>query len=89
VLQAGLAGIRSRDLAVHSLLVVRHGRLVFEQYGVDGDRQWTPADVHEMRSTTKTLTSMLIGIAIADDLISSVRARAAEYFDEGEIDTPV
>ena len=85
VLRAGLAHIQSRDLAVHSLLVVRHGRLVLEQHGVEEDRQWTPADAHAMYSTTKTLTSMLIGMAIADGVIESVRARAAGYFEDDEI----
>jgi len=85
-LRAGLADIESRRLLVHSLLVIRHGRRVLERCGVDQGRQLTPADAHEMYSTTKTLTSMLVGLALADGLIPSVRARAVEYFERGELE---
>lgn len=46
-------------LNIHSLLIARHGRLVLEEYfhGFDKDR------VHDMRSASKSITSVLIGIA--------------------------
>jgi CubicO group peptidase (beta-lactamase class C family) len=46
-------------LNIHSLLVARHGRLVLEEYfhGFDKDR------LHDMRSASKSITSVLIGIA--------------------------
>lgn len=46
-------------LNIHSLLIARHGRLVLEEYfhGFDKDR------LHDMRSASKSITSVLIGIA--------------------------
>ncbi|MCI0356310.1 MAG: serine hydrolase [Acidobacteria bacterium] len=46
-------------LNIHSLLIARHGRLVLEEYfhGFDKDRP------HDMRSASKSITSVLIGMA--------------------------
>jgi CubicO group peptidase (beta-lactamase class C family) len=46
-------------LNIHSLLVARHGRLVLETYfhGFDGEH------LHDTRSASKTITSVLIGVA--------------------------
>jgi len=46
-------------LNIHSLLIARHGRLILEEYfhGFDTDR------LHDMRSASKSITSVLIGIA--------------------------
>ena len=46
-------------LNIHSLLIARHGRLILEEYfhGFDKDR------LHDMRSASKSITSVLIGIA--------------------------
>jgi hypothetical protein len=46
-------------VAFHSLLIARHGKLVLEEYfyGMDAARP------HDMRSASKTFTSVLIGIA--------------------------
>jgi CubicO group peptidase (beta-lactamase class C family) len=44
---------------IHSLLIARHGKLVFEEYfyGSSADR------THDMRSASKTLAPVLVGIA--------------------------
>ena len=46
-------------VAMHSLLIARHGKLVLEDYfyGMDAWR------THDMRSASKTFTSVLVGIA--------------------------
>ena len=46
---------------LHSLLIVRHGYLVVEEYfgGFQGDR------LHMLQSVTKSFTSALVGIAIS------------------------
>ncbi|MCK9688196.1 serine hydrolase domain-containing protein [Scleromatobacter humisilvae] len=65
---------------VSSMLVMRHGQPVFEQYwnGFDKDT------LHDLRSATKSITSLLVGIAIdqhdlggVDDTIS--RWLGADY----------
>ena len=60
-LTALAARIRSgaiRDL--HSLVVVRHGYVVQEEY-FNGSRR---DDVHTMQSVTKSITSLMVGIAV-------------------------
>ncbi len=47
---------------IHSLLVVRHGRLVSESYF----QGWSAEALHEMYSVTKSVTSLLVGIARDD-----------------------
>jgi CubicO group peptidase (beta-lactamase class C family) len=48
------------DLAVHSVVVARRGKLVFEQYFAGYQRD----DVHDIRSAGKSFTSTLAGIAV-------------------------
>jgi CubicO group peptidase (beta-lactamase class C family) len=79
-LAAAVDAIARRKLAIHSLLVVRHGKLVVERYGKDRGRQLGPDDLHELHSVTKTLTAALVGLAIADGKIASVKARALDWF---------
>ena len=56
------AKVPARYPQVRSLLVVRHGYLVYERYwhGLDA------ADGHNSHSVTKSVTSALVGIALAD-----------------------
>ncbi len=61
---------------VHSVLVARRGRLVVEEYFYGFDRDtW-----HDMRSASKTVTSTLIGLAVDEGRIESVRASALRFF---------
>ena len=63
---------------VASLLVARHGRLVFERYyGSAGPRERRP-----VFSITKTVVSMLVGIALADGELRSVDRRLVEVLPE-------
>ncbi len=59
---ADLAGrIRRGDFGtIHSLLVVRHDRLVVEEYFSGG----SAAQVHTLQSVSKSITSLITGIAI-------------------------
>jgi CubicO group peptidase (beta-lactamase class C family) len=74
----------SEDLypAIHSLLIVRNGKLVGEAYCRDKNER----DMfHNIQSATKSITSVLVGIAIDKGLIETVDQTVyhfiPEYFD--------
>ncbi len=57
---------KKRDVEVHSLLILRHGKVAFESYAFPFDAD-TP---HIMYSVSKSFTSTAIGFAIDEGLIS-------------------
>jgi CubicO group peptidase (beta-lactamase class C family) len=59
---------------VRSLLVVRHGYLVYERYWQGFDA----ADGHEIHSITKSITSALVGIALGDHYLKSLDQTVGE-----------
>jgi len=61
---------------LHSLLVIRHGRLIFEEYF----RGHQAEQLHTLQSVSKSFTSALIGIAIARGDIKSVDERVLDFF---------
>ncbi len=69
---------RTEFRGVASLLVARHGRLVFERYyrGVRG------GDRLPVFSITKSVLSALIGIALADRSLGSVDERLVHFLPE-------
>lgn len=69
---AGRAG------AVHSLLVARDGRLVAEEYF----HGWSREDLHHTASVTKSVASLLVGIAIDHEQLDGVEAPILEFFPE-------
>src|SRR5581483_1191262 len=58
--------VTNRQLGVHSLLVIRHGRLVLDAYFYPYD----PATPHDLASVTKTVTSVVTGVAVSRGIIS-------------------
>jgi CubicO group peptidase (beta-lactamase class C family) len=72
--------VRIRDNTyqnIHSVLIVRNGKLVVEEYfpgdNYEGEhRDFNRDIVHDLASVTKSITSVLIGIAIDQHLISGV-----------------
>ncbi len=60
---------------ISSMLVMRSGKPVLEQYwnGYDKDT------LHDLRSTTKSITSMLMGIAIDQRLVANVKDPVITY----------
>ncbi|MCG2667926.1 serine hydrolase domain-containing protein [Bradyrhizobium sp. GCM10023182] len=85
------ARLALRATALHSVVVVRHGRLVFEQYFPGYDEPWgqphgqyefTATTKHDMRSATKSVTSLLIGIAIDRKLIAGVDESVLKFFPD-------
>jgi CubicO group peptidase (beta-lactamase class C family) len=92
---ARLCGIAARLQAtnadVHSVVIVRHGKLVFEQYFPGYDAPWGQPEgqfnfdattLHDMRSVSKSVVSLLVGIAIDRKLIASVDEPVVKFFPE-------
>lgn len=69
---------------ISSILLARHDKLVLDEYFGEGERD----NIHSMRSASKALTGMLVGIAIDKNFIKNVDEKVLSYFPEyvGEID---
>jgi CubicO group peptidase (beta-lactamase class C family) len=63
---------------IHSLLVVKNGRLVAEKYFHGSTMNQQAA----LQSVTKSITSALVGIALRDGCLSSVNQRMTDFFPE-------
>jgi CubicO group peptidase (beta-lactamase class C family) len=71
------ARIDNRQMAeINGLVVVRNGYVILEKYANGGSE----AQVHEMQSVTKSVTSLLVGIAVDLGRITSVDNKALGYF---------
>ncbi len=69
-IEAGDAGV------IHSLLLVVDGQLVVEEYFHGYER----GDLHRLASVTKSVSSLLVGLAIDGGLISGVDAPVLSFF---------
>jgi len=79
---------------IHSMLIYRDGKLVFEEYfkghEFEYDRPdhhgelvtWDRTMVHDVMSVTKSITSACVGIAIENGFIESVHQSIFDYFPE-------
>ena len=68
---------------IGSVLVEQDGRIVYEHY-FDGDA----ATLRDTRSATKTITSILTGIAIHDHKIANVSAPVLSFFPGQRFENP-
>jgi CubicO group peptidase (beta-lactamase class C family) len=77
-LQEMMDYIDGQDVPMHSVLVIRHGHLVWEEYrnGYNAGRS------HDLQSVTKSFSSTLIGIAIRLGLIQDVQQRMVDLFPD-------
>jgi CubicO group peptidase (beta-lactamase class C family) len=71
---------------IHSFLVARHGALAVEEYFAEGGRRHGPLidsvyrdRTHHLASTTKAVTSTLMGIALDRGLIAHVQDSIIHY----------
>ncbi|MEW6185671.1 MAG: serine hydrolase [Thermodesulfobacteriota bacterium] len=72
---------------IHSVLVIKNGKLVFEEYfpgwdAVKGYVAFTREDLHSVMSVTKSFSSTLIGIAIDKGLIKGTEEPLLAFFPE-------
>ena len=73
--------IQSKQINLHSLIIVRHGYIVTEAYfqPYEADNQV------EIYSITKSIVSALVGIAIQQGSIDSVNHKVLDYFPDLEV----
>ena len=85
------AKLAATNANVHAVVIARHGRLVFEQY-FNGQRrvlgngyrvnESDATTKHDMRSVSKSVTSLLVGIAIDRELIKGVDEPILKFFPD-------
>jgi len=80
-------GVMDGKLAnVDSIVVVRHGMLVYEHYFGYRNQQSFAANMrHTGNSMTKSIVSLLVGIAVDRGLIKDIDAPVAQYFPENAV----
>ena len=75
------------------MLVVRGGRLVYERYLAGDDEIWGrpkagvvfgPESLHDVRSNTKSVVSLLYGIALGDGTVPPPDAPVLDHFPQYE-----
>jgi CubicO group peptidase (beta-lactamase class C family) len=83
--------LKTANANIHAVVIVRHGKLVFEQYFAGYDDPWGEPDgqfsfeattKHDMRSVSKSVTSLLVGIANDRRLIASVNEAVVKFFPD-------
>jgi len=76
---------------IHSVLVARHGRLLFEHYRPGEDECWGEPlgnvahgldTKHDLRSATKSVISLLLGIALDRELINGIDDSIVNWFPQ-------
>ena len=70
-------GFADEHLAMHSVMVVRHGKIVYEKYWKPFDRDFR----HRLYSCSKSFTSVAIGYIASQGLVS-LDDRIVKYFPE-------
>ncbi len=75
-----LIRVGERYPRIQSLLIVRHGCLVVEEYF----NKWKADRLHILQSVTKSFTSALIGMAIAQGKIKGVDEKVLDFFPDME-----
>lgn len=81
LLTAMVEFIEQRDVPIDAVFVTRHGYVVLEVYFPP----YRAGQTHELYSCTKSVTSALIGIAIAQGYLSGVDVPVADVLPEWEI----
>ncbi|MFX1537806.1 MAG: serine hydrolase domain-containing protein [Promethearchaeota archaeon] len=69
--------IEEQDFNIHSVIVIRHGYIVLEQYP---GNVYNPTTLHMIQSCTKSFTSTLIGIALHEGFIDNVSQKMVDFF---------
>jgi CubicO group peptidase (beta-lactamase class C family) len=82
--------IKQQNIAIHSLLIIRNGYLIFEKYlnleEYLGHTQSNQDNMHSLYSATKSFTSALTGIAIEEGYIDNTSLKVVDFFPEKTIE---
>jgi CubicO group peptidase (beta-lactamase class C family) len=70
--------IADENMRIHSVIVVRHGYIIYENYTA----YYGPGMTHTIQSCTKSFISALIGIAIDMEYIDNVSQKIVSFFPE-------
>ena len=70
--------VKENDTNIHSIILIRNGFKVLEAYFHPNKK----GILHDVASVTKSITSMLIGIAVDKGFIKSVHQPVWEFFPE-------
>jgi CubicO group peptidase (beta-lactamase class C family) len=81
LLAAGLSAAHAKGLPVHSIVIVRHGRLVLNASFFP----YQDNTLHDMASGTKSVTATLVGIAIAKGELTGLDERVLPLFADRQI----
>jgi CubicO group peptidase (beta-lactamase class C family) len=83
---------------VHAIVIARHGKLVFERYFRGRERRWmewsgtvqfSPTTKHDVRSISKSVTSLLVGMAVSEGKFPPLDSSVTDYFpDYVDLSTP-
>jgi CubicO group peptidase (beta-lactamase class C family) len=84
---------------IHSLLIVRNNKFVYEKYWTGKDQRWGDDlgpvahgrdSLHDIRSISKSIVSACIGIVIEQGKIKSVDQKVFDFFPEyAKLDTGI
>jgi CubicO group peptidase (beta-lactamase class C family) len=86
------------DPAIHAVVVERNGKLAMERYFTGDDERWgeklgtvrfSPERKHELKSISKSVTSLLIGIALSEGKFPALDSPVLDFFAEyADLGTP-
>lgn len=73
-----LNALNAQNHKLHSMLIIKNNKLVFEEYFND----YTKDKRQDLRSTTKSVISLLVGIALEQGIINSIDDPISQYLEE-------
>lgn len=78
--------IKENNIDIHSILIIRHGYLVFESYFYPYDKD----TIHNLKSVSKSFLSSVVGIALREKLLTDLDQKVADIFPEyfGSVNDP-
>jgi CubicO group peptidase (beta-lactamase class C family) len=76
------AVVQERDINLHSLLIIRNGKIVYEQYYGSNDQN----TLHTQYSVTKSFTSTLVGIALDQGKLGGVDQKVMDLLPNRSFD---